>query len=168
MVFTTDEVMSRTKLTQIQEDVTKLEDYLTQLNKQKQSEQEDFVTKGVKKLEILAGQINTVTTQLEKEIFNFAQIAKEINIVFQAIQQPPDPKVIGLGKSRCHRLRPLNIWEVHYLKVPKIVRRGYRFFLTSKVMELFPADGQEATQIKAKESQNSREALERWLVERRK
>ncbi len=167
MVFTTDKVGSN-ELTKIQEDVTKLEGYLTQLNKQKQAEQEDLVTKGMKKLEILAGQINTITTQLENEIFNFAQIAKEINIVYQAIQQPPDPKVLGLDESRCHRLRPLNIWEVYYLKVPKIMRRGYRFFLTSKVVGLFAADGQEATQIKAKESQNRREALERWLVERRK
>ena len=168
MGVATHEVISINELTAIQEDVTKLEVSLTQWNKQKQSEQEDFINKGMKNLEILSGQINTISTQLETEILKFAQIAKEINEVYHAIQQSPDPKVVGLDKSRRYNLSPLNIWEAHYLKVPKIVRRRERFFLTSKVVGLFAADGQEATQIKAKESQNRREALERWLVERRK
>jgi DNA repair exonuclease SbcCD ATPase subunit len=155
---------------QLQKGVAELEknvkESAEQKRKQEQEILQDKVKQGVQQLEDLAGQINALATQLEAEMFKFKEIAIEVNRHYHAIQQFPNFKVIGWNESRLAHWRPLNIWEVHYSAIPAVVRRGSRFVLTAKIVDLFKAEWEVDVQRRAEAAQKRREALERWLAEK--
>jgi DNA repair exonuclease SbcCD ATPase subunit len=158
-----------TTVAQLQTEVAKLEQNVNYLAEQKwQQEQEIIqcqVEQGVQQLEALAEHINTLANQLETQMLKFKEIALEVNRDYHLIQQPSDFKVMGWNESRPHYWKPLNIWEVHYSVIPAVVRRGSKFVLTAKIVNLFKAEWEVDTQRRAEAAQKRREALERWLVE---
>lgn len=158
-------------LTQLQLHVAELvefRNYLQDLQQlQKQEELYHQVAEGMQKLVDQGVRINTLATQLELEILQFKEIALEVNQPYQAIQQPLELKTPGNDELRRFRWRPLNIWEVHYSKVPTVVRHKTGFVLTAKTIDLFNAEGELEFQKQIKAAQRRREAFESWLVQKK-
>ncbi len=155
-------------LSQLQKEVAKLDKHCQDLAEQKQNQEQEVlnsqVEQGVQTLVSLAWEINALATELEAEILKFKEIAVEVNRGYHAIQQPPNFRAMGWDESRLHYWRPSNIWEVHYSAIPTVVRRGAKFVLTAKIIDMFKAEREVDAQQRAKAAQKSREALEQWLT----
>jgi hypothetical protein len=149
-------------------ELVELKKYSQELQRlQKQEKLYHQVAEGMQKLESHAERINLLADKLEFEILQFKEIALEINQSYQAIQQPLELKTPENDELKRFRCRPLNIWEVHYSKVPTVIRHNTRFVLTAKTIDLFKAQGELEFQKKIKAAQSRREAFESWLVQKK-
>ena len=124
-------------LAKLETKIAELENYERELAKQKQIyEHKNTQLKfewGVQKLENIAENINALAAQLESEIHNFKEVAVEVNRCYHLIQQLQNID----NKSKPNRWRPLNIWEIHFLSLPTVIRRGTRFIIVKKIINLF-------------------------------
>jgi hypothetical protein len=156
-------------IAQLELEVTELEQYGQELlaNKQQQQQEilEETVTQGIQELEILANKINTLASQLEAEMSNFKEIAVEVNRSYQTLQQLSDSQLMEWNESTLRHSRPLNIWEVHNTSIPIIVKRGKKFILTTKIVNLFQSEVEIDVKSKERTAQKRRSALEAWLVQ---
>ena len=160
--------LPQTTTVELQAEVAKLEKYQKELLEQKllieQQVLQDKVKHGVQELEALAEHINALAGQLEAEMLKFKEIAADVNRSYHEIQQPQPPK----NKSEQNNFRPLNIWEVHCSSVPVVIRRGAKFILTEKIINLFKAESQIDATKQAETAQKRRKALEHWLIRQQK
>ncbi|RUS95005.1 hypothetical protein DSM106972_091650 [Dulcicalothrix desertica PCC 7102] len=98
---------------------------------------------GVQELTVIANKINSLANEIKNLLFTFKEIAVEVNRNYHLLQQHLNLKVAKLNKSK-RRLIPLNIWDVHDLSIPNVVRRGTKFILTKQIVNLFPAQDTQA------------------------
>ena len=70
-------------------------------------------------------------------MFKFKEIAVEVNGNYHLIQQPPNLRITEWDKSKKGGWKPLNIWDVHSSIIPTVIRRGAKFILTVKMVDLF-------------------------------
>ncbi|MEJ1932933.1 hypothetical protein WDZ92_22220 [Nostoc sp. NIES-2111] len=154
-------------IAQLESEVTELEKYGQELLAHKQQQQQEIlqetVTQGIEELEILANKINTLASQLEAEMSNFKEIAVKVNRSYQDLQLLPNSQLMEWNESTLRQSRPLNIWEVHDTSIPIVVKRGKKFILTTKIVNLFPAEAID-DKTKARAAQKCRSSLEAWLV----
>ncbi len=115
-----------------------------------------LVDEGVQKLAEQADSINHLASQLESAMLQFKEIAVKVNPLYHAIQQPPNAKTILEEIGKFHR-RSLNVWEVHSVAVPVVVKHKYRFILTARNLDLFRSQTN-AVQV------GSNEDVEKFLV----
>lgn len=156
-------------LTQLQSDVAECEKYLEEQQKlQKKEALQHRLAKETQQLAALGDRINALATQLEAEMLSFKEIAQEANQTYHAIQQSPDWKAIEKEKSKLSRWRPCDMLEVDCPVVPTVVRRGSRFILRAKTVEFLVDREDDVVTGDTKSALQRREALERWLVEKRK
>lgn len=156
-------------LASLQYDIAALAEYeetLAKLQKQRirHNLRREF-EQGIQELSWLMEHINTLSVQLETEMFNFKQIAVKTNKAYLSIQQPLNLKPSHRENLKLNYRIPHSIWQIQSSIVPVIVKRQGVFFLTTKTVDLF-LQSQEATPKKvAKESQKRRQSLENWLLE---
>ncbi len=156
-------------LTQLQSDVAECEKYLEERQKrQKKEALQHRLAEGIQQLAALGNRINALATQLEAEMCSFKEIAWEANQAYHAIQQTPDLKAMEKDESKLSRWRPFDILEIDCPVVPTVVRRGSRFVLRAKTVEFLADREGDVVTGDAKSAQQRREALERWLAEKRK
>lgn len=156
-------------LTQLQSDVAECEKYVEEQRKLQEKEAlQHRLAEEIQQLATLGDRINALATQLEAEMLSFKEIAQEANQTYHAIQQPPDWKAIARGKSKLSRWKPCDMLEVDSPVVPTVVRRGSRFILRAKTVESLVDREDDVVTGEAKSALQRREALERWLVEKRK
>ncbi|RCJ21838.1 hypothetical protein A6770_04170 [Nostoc minutum NIES-26] len=153
-------------LTNLQYDIAALAEYegmLTKLQKQRirynlQCEYEQ----GIQELSWLVERINTLSAQLETEMFKFKQIAVKTNKAYWAIQQPPN--FSNKENLKLNYRIPHSIWQIHSSVIPIVSQRDGVFFLTTKTVDLFLQSQEINPEKLAKESQKRRQSLESWLL----
>jgi|GEM_PF-2852879 DNA repair exonuclease SbcCD ATPase subunit len=136
--------VTRITLNQLKLDIAKLEKYLQEKveekTKQEQKALKEKIEKGIQELETIAEKINSLSTEIEALMIQFKEIAVEVNRNYHLIQLPPFLRQIKSDKSKLNCWRPLNIWDVHSSSIPTVVRRGAKFILTVKMVDLFNAE----------------------------
>ncbi|BCL35165.1 hypothetical protein [Nostoc sp. MS1] len=154
-------------IAQLESEVAELEKYGQELLAHKQQQQQEMlqetVTQGIEELDILANKINTLASQLEAEMSNFKKIAVKVNRSYQNLQQLSDSQLMEWNESTLRHSRTINIWEVHNIAIPIVMKQGKKFIITTKIVDLFKAEEIDA-KTKAKLAQKRRSALEAWLV----
>ncbi len=134
------------KLTQLEEDIKKMNQKCHELLKEKQNQQEKMLTKqvqnGIELLEVISKQINTLSAELEAEITKFQEIAVEVNRDYHLLQRLSNSEPIVLNQSKRYRCRPLNIWEIHNSTIPIVVKHGNKFILTKRNINLVNVEQQ--------------------------
>ncbi|MBW4507538.1 MAG: hypothetical protein KME64_13645 [Scytonematopsis contorta HA4267-MV1] len=158
--------------TQLEQEIAELGKQYQQLAKQKLNQEQNSLNsrlkEGIQLLEAIAGSINALAADLEAEIVKFKEVAVEVNKDYHLLQQPRHYKETSLDEAKKHKCKTLNIWEVHNPAVPSIVRRGAKFILTTKTVNLFNSEQEVYTAMRAEAAQKRREALENWLTEQHK
>lgn len=129
-------------LTELQVDINELDrEWQVSVN-DKQKQEVNFLNdryeKGIQKMLVIVGQINEIACELESLILKFKEIAVEVNKTYHLIQQSQDK---SKQQSHRYRLRPSNIWEIHHSSIPTIIRRGAKFILSAKTIDMFPKKG---------------------------
>ncbi len=159
-------------LTQLQREITELGKQYQQLANQKLNQEQNSLNirlkEGVQLLEAIAGSINALAADLEAEIVKFKEVAVEVNKDYHLLQQPRHYKEASVNEAKKHKCKTLNIWEIHNPVVPSIVRRGAKFILTTKAVNLFGSEQEIDVAMRAEAAQKRREALENWLTEQHK
>lgn len=157
-----------TAIAQLELEVAALEKYGQEILAQKQQQQQeifqDKVTQGIQKLDILAHKINTLAMQIEAEMLIFKEVAVEVNCCSHILQQLSNSQGMEWNESTLRHSRPLNIWEVHNSSIPIVLKRGTKFLLTAKIVNLFQAEQTVDSNTKARAAQKRRNALEAWLA----
>jgi hypothetical protein len=88
-------------------------------------------------LEEIAERINLLAAQLETEMHNFKNIAVEINSYYHQQQL----NLNNHDKIKSKRI-PLNIWDIHFSSIPTIIKRGTKFIIVEKIVNLFKLHNQ--------------------------
>lgn len=109
----------------------------------------------MQQLEAIQERINTLSADLETQIHQFHTTASALKPCYRDLQTPANPP------------RPANIWEIHHTAVPQVIRRGSRFILTAKSLDLSVTDSGAHGQERARHARRRREALEQWLLAQR-
>ncbi|MBD2445602.1 hypothetical protein H6G76_00250 [Nostoc sp. FACHB-152] len=153
-------------IAQLESEVDALEKYAQDLLVQKQQEHtsQEKVIQGIQELETLAHKINALAIQIEAEMLNFTKVAVEVNRCYHILQQHSNAQDIEWNESTLRHPRPLNIWEVHNSSIPIVIKRGTKFILTAKVVNLFPSEQAVDAKTKAIIAQKRRNSLENWLA----
>jgi hypothetical protein len=128
--YTEIEVLSpQDTIAKLEADIAYLETMSSQLaeSKQKTEQQilESKVEFGVQELEQIAERINQLAVQLETEIHNFKTVAVEVNKYYHQKQLQSNTRI------------PLNIWDIHFASIPVIIKRGAKFIIVEKIINLF-------------------------------
>ena len=124
------------KLAALLNDVAKEENFLSQFQEHHQEALQYSIHSGMRQLEAQANCVNAIATQLEAEILRFTEIAEQVNQTYHQWQQQKDC-LNREDNSQNYRYRFVNIWEVHYSKVPQLFKSGLRYILTDKIIDLF-------------------------------
>jgi phage FluMu protein Com len=161
---------SASALTQLQEELAELYKRCQHLAEQKLNQEHNTVKskvqQGVQLLEVMAQNINALVAEIEAEILTFKEIAIEVNRCYHLLQQPSGIKQESFEQPKKHHCKTLNIWEVHAPSVPTVVRRGAKFIVTSRKINMFNTKDENDTQIRAEIAQERRQNLEKWLIEK--
>ncbi|MEJ6486181.1 hypothetical protein N0Y54_33810 [Nostoc punctiforme UO1] len=155
-------------LASLRYDVAALAEYEGTLAKlQKQRIRHNFrceFEQGIQELSWLMEHINTLSAQLETEMFKFQQIAVKTNKAYWGIQLPPKLKSSNRENLKLNYRIPHSIWQIQSSIVPVIVKRHGVFFLTTKTVDLFLPSQQTTPKKITEESQKRRQNLECWLL----
>ncbi len=127
-------------IAKLEADIADLEIMSNQLAQTKQKNQEQILESkiefGVQELEQIAERINQLAAQLETEIHNFKNVAVEVNKHYHQQQlQSNNHNHNSISKS--NRRIPLNIWDIHFSSIPTIIKRGTKFIIVEKIINLF-------------------------------
>jgi len=150
------------KLAALLNDVAKEENILSQVQEHHQEALQYSIHSGMRQLDTQANCINAIASQLEAEILRFTEMAARVNQAYHQLQQQKDC-INRKDNYLTYRDRIINIWEVHYSKIPQLVKSGWRYILTEKQI-----NSTSISQNYAKEAQAKRKYLEDFLVSRRK
>jgi hypothetical protein len=150
------------KLTALLNDIAKEENILFQVQKHHQEALQYSIHSGMQQLDTQANCINVIATQLEAEIIRFTEMAARVNQAYHQLQQQKDC-LNRKNNFLSYRYRITNVWEVHYSKIPQLVKSGWRYILTEKQI-----DSSSLIQPHAREAQAKRKYLEGFLVLMRK
>jgi len=128
-------------LTQLKIDVAELDKYWQESAEKKRKQDQDIlkekIEKGVQELVVIGGKINSLANEIKALMFKFKEIAVEVNRNYHLIQQHPNLRLTTWDQSKLRCSRPLNMWDVHSSTIPTVVRRGAKFILTAKMVDLF-------------------------------
>jgi hypothetical protein len=155
-------------LKNLQYDIAALAEYremLTKLQKQRirYNIQCEF-EQGIQELSWLVECINTLSAQLETEIFKFKQIAVKTNKAYWEIQQFSNLKFSDRENLKSNYRIPHSIWQIHRFAIPIIFKQNGVFILTTKTLDWFLQSQEINSDDLAKESQKRRHNLETWLL----
>lgn len=122
-------------LASLQYDIAALAEYegtLAKLQKQRirHNLRREF-EQGIQELSWLMEHINTLSVQLETEMFKFKQIAVKTNKAYWSIQQPLNLNLNRENLKLNYRI-PHSIWQIQSSIVPVIVKRQGVFFFNNK------------------------------------
>lgn len=129
---------SQDTIAKLEADITDLEIMSNKLAQAKQQNQqqtlESKIEFGVQELEQIAERINYLATQLETEMHNFKSVAVEVNKNYHQQQLNSNNLKNNLKPNRWI---PLNIWDIHFSSIPTIIKRGTKFIIVEKIVNLF-------------------------------
>ncbi|BAY60050.1 hypothetical protein NIES22_01070 [Calothrix brevissima NIES-22] len=158
-------------LTRLQYDIAALAEYeemLIKLQEQRIRDNLNFeFEEGIKELTGLEERINTLSAQLETEMFKFKEIAVKTNRTYWAIQQRKNSKFSNRETLKLNYRIPHSIWQLHSLVIPMVFKREGVFVLTTRKVDLFLEEREINPKKIAKESQKRRQSLEIWLLKMR-
>lgn len=125
-------------LSQLQDEVTKVEQALLELRRKKQEFLQYQLSNSLEKLSVQADKVNTLAISLESEILQFQETAVELDNIYQTIQSSPSFKKLENEKLNLPIAKITNIWKINGLdfSVPTIVKQESQFLLTVKTIEI--------------------------------
>lgn len=110
--------------------------------------------------------INDLSAQIEAEILEFKELARKVNQDYHMLQnyQHQSKTSASTSSSPLEQSRPANIWEIRSSLIPRVIKQGNQFILTTKPVGEVAADNPEN---RAKKAQQRQKALESWLEAKR-
>jgi hypothetical protein len=148
---------------QLEDDINQLKISLNQARLAHQQSLEQKLNQGIHNLQAQAELINELAAQLEAEITKFKEQAREVNQDYHAWQNNQHQSKDSY--SQLERRRPANIWEIRSSLIPRVVKQGNQFILTTKPVGEVAEDNPEN---RVKKAQQRQKALESWLEAKRK
>lgn len=125
-------------IAKLEADIADLEIMTNQLAQVKQKNEqrilESKIEFGVQELEQIAERINFLASKLENEMHNFKNVAVEVNKHYHQQQLNQNNKE---DNTTSNRRIPLNIWDIHFSSIPTIIKRGTKFIIVEKIVNLF-------------------------------
>jgi hypothetical protein len=115
-------------LNELQEEVTRVEQALIEIQRQKQEALQHQLNTGINNLAIQADTINALADSLSKEILKFKDIAVEVNQLHLAIHKPMQSGLKSVNFGAMKNLR---------FPVPIVIKSESQFLLTIKKIELY-------------------------------
>jgi DNA repair exonuclease SbcCD ATPase subunit len=156
-------VCRENNLIQLEDDINQLKISLKQAKLSHQQALEKKLNQGIDNLQAQAELINELAAQLEAEITKFKEQAREVNQDYHAWQNNQHQSKDSY--SQLERRRPANIWEIRSSLIPRVVKQGNQFILTTKPVAEVAEDNPEN---RVKKAQQRQKALESWLEAKRK
>lgn len=154
------------RLLQLENQINNLKNILISAPHQHQINWEDKLKQGMDILQQKSQKINDLSAQLEAEILEFKELARKVNQDYQMLQnyQHKSKTSASTSSSPLERSRPANIWEIRSHLIPRVIKQGNQFILTTKPVGEVAADNPEN---RAKKAQQRQKALESWLEAKR-
>ncbi|WP_354635000.1 hypothetical protein [Planktothricoides raciborskii] len=149
-------------LIQLEHEINCLKISLIKSIRSHQETLEEKLKQGMDFLQEQSQKINDLSAQLEAEILKFQSLAREVNQDYHALQNYQHQS--KESSSQLERIRPANIWEIRSSLIPRVVKQGNQFILTTKPVEEVAADNPEN---RVKKAQQRQKALECWLEAKR-
>ncbi len=156
-------VCRENNLIQLEHEINQLKISLNQAKLAHQQSLEQKLNQGIHNLQTQAELINEMAAQLEAEITKFKEQAREVNKDYHAWQNNQHQSEDSY--SQIERRRPANIWEIRSSLIPRIVKQGNQFILTTKPVGEVAEDHPEN---RVKRATLRQKALESWLEAKRK
>lgn len=156
-------VCRENNLIQLEDDINQLKISLNKAKLAHQQSLEAKLTQGINNLQAQSELINELAAQLEAEITKFKEQAREVNQDYHAWQNNQHQSKDSY--SQLERRRPANIWEIRSSLIPRVVKQGNQFILTTKPVAEVAEDNPEN---RVKKAQQRQKALESWLEAKRK
>lgn len=151
-------------LSQLKHDIQELERSLGKTIEAPPESLQKRVTTGIEQLHIQSQHINEMAAQLEAELIKFKQLANQVNQDYHAIQDTNKSENSQSSLAPVYRTRRANIWEIRSAAIPKVIKQGNQFILTTKpILEV--ADDHAENRVK--KAQQRQKALESWLEAKR-
>lgn len=153
------------RLIQLENQINSLKQILIS-SPQHQINLEDKLKQGMDLLQQKSQKINELSAQLEAEILEFKELARKVNQDYHKLQdyQQKSKTSGSTSSSPLERSRPTNIWEIRSSLIPRVIKQGNQFILTTKPVGEVAADNPEN---RAKKAQQRQKALESWLEAKR-
>lgn len=149
-------------LSQLKHEINQLEISLIQATEETPENLAQRLHQGMENLQAKADYINGLAAQLETEMLKFKDMANKVNQDYHAFQDTH--QTANPISSQPYRTRPANVWEIRDSAIPRVVKQGYQFILTSKQVFEAAADNAEN---RVKKAQSRQKALQCWLEAKR-